>query len=114
MQKPQGASGWRDQEYNEAVSVKDKLYRRSIQIKTRATKEAYRSKRREVVKMAKLKKRRFEKQQFEELEFMRDRLKDSRTTRTQVVMTSPQNFSPEEWNVSIICPVHKKGDRSDC
>ena len=70
MQKPQSSSGWKDQEYNEAVCVKDKLYRRSIQIKTRATKEAYRSKRRELVKMAKREKRRFEKQQFEELEFM--------------------------------------------
>uniref|UniRef100_T1GTH4 Uncharacterized protein n=1 Tax=Megaselia scalaris TaxID=36166 RepID=T1GTH4_MEGSC len=39
MQKPQRTSGWRDQEYNEAVCVKDRLYQRSIQIKTRATKE---------------------------------------------------------------------------
>ena len=35
LQKPQMASGWRDQEYNNAVSVKEKLYRRSIHIKAR-------------------------------------------------------------------------------
>uniref|UniRef100_T1GE34 Uncharacterized protein n=1 Tax=Megaselia scalaris TaxID=36166 RepID=T1GE34_MEGSC len=51
LQKQQRGSGWKDQEYNETVSMKDKLYRRSIQIISRATKEAYRSKRREVVKM---------------------------------------------------------------
>uniref|UniRef100_T1GYT5 Uncharacterized protein n=1 Tax=Megaselia scalaris TaxID=36166 RepID=T1GYT5_MEGSC len=61
------------EEYNDAVSVQVKLYRRSFKIKTQAAKEAYRSKRREVVKMSKLEKRRLEKQQFEELEFMRNR-----------------------------------------
>ena len=62
-----------DDEYDIAVAEKKKAYMKSIQLKTRTAKEVFRTKRREVVKLARQKKRRFERDQLEKLELLRDR-----------------------------------------
>ncbi|MDC7123903.1 hypothetical protein OMK64_20430 [Cellulomonas fimi] len=55
MQKLQRILGWRDEEYDKAVAEKNLLYQKNVQRNTRATKEAFQNKRREVVKLARQK-----------------------------------------------------------
>lgn len=64
---------WRDREYDEAVAAKEEAHRRYLSVGTRRNFDDYKTKRREAVKLYRQKKRRFKKEEVQNLEILRDR-----------------------------------------
>ncbi len=64
--------GWRDDEYDRAIAEKEKAYQKYIQRNTRSNCEEYRNKRREASKLYRQKKRRYEKEEIQKLEVLRE------------------------------------------
>lgn len=84
--------GWRDEEYDRAVAKKEEAYRVYIARNTRSNKENYHQKRREATKLYRQKKRRFDKEEVQNLEILRD--KNQARKFYQSVSKQKKGFSP--------------------
>lgn len=105
LQKLESASVWRNPKCNQAISKKDKLYRRRIQIATLATKEPYWSKLSKVVKQKLSRLISFTKtmMKFPQLQYQKwiAVSRDSRITRGKVSMELFSTMSSTScWQIS--------------
>ena len=64
--------GWRNDKYNKEIADKEKAFKKYIQRNTRSNCEEYRNKRREASKLYRQKKRRYEKEEIQNLEVLRE------------------------------------------